>query len=162
MTRSNISLFFRLISTKSPYGWFPASFLDHKCSHLLCPSCNTSMKIILTLRSFWENIPIVCWGMYWTPNHILVFNLQACIWVCLWWSPSSVVLSVAKIFFAGMQFLPPFSMRIGWYFCYLGITFSMHQGSLMKLCMEFASFGRCWLLTWIIITHGLWWLQLCH
>ncbi len=52
MTRSNISLFSGLIGTKSPYGWFPASFLDHKCNHLLCPSFNTFTKIILTLKNF--------------------------------------------------------------------------------------------------------------
>ncbi|CAM6027739.1 unnamed protein product [Sphagnum balticum] len=41
-----------------------------------------------------------------------IYVLQACIWVCLWWSPSSVVLSVAKIFFAVVSLVAAFGFLL--------------------------------------------------
>lgn len=32
-------------------------------------------------------------------------NVQACIWVYLWWTPSALVMTVAKFFFAGILFV---------------------------------------------------------
>jgi hypothetical protein len=41
-----------------------------------------------------------------------IYVLQACIWVCLWWSPSSVVLSAAKIFFAVVSLVAAFGFLL--------------------------------------------------
>jgi hypothetical protein len=41
-----------------------------------------------------------------------IYVFQACIWVCLWWSPSSVVLSVAKIFFAVVSLVAAFGFLL--------------------------------------------------
>ncbi len=88
-------------------------------------------------------------NIQWNPHYTLVDNLQACIWVCLWWSPSSVVLTVAKIFFAGMQFLPCFSNRTRCQIYCLRVTWSILQDTWLYSL-------QLWLIVQVLV-HVEWW-----
>ncbi|KAH9542546.1 hypothetical protein CY35_13G013700 [Sphagnum magellanicum] len=45
-------------------------------------------------------------------TNAVIYVIQACIWVCLWWSPISVVLTVAKIFFAVVSLVAAFGFLL--------------------------------------------------
>ena len=46
--------------------------------------------------------------------YAVVLCLQACIWIYLWWTPSALVMTVAKFFFAGKFMSTPYYLVKCW------------------------------------------------